>query len=408
MLNCLPLTAKKQHALNNFFTEYLRVLNETLKWLPEAKSSAQLHHLTYSNIRKTSFLHSAIVSEARKDVWARRKTIKNGFKRCFIRLDKSLFRFFETERGTPCFKITYSPRKNFVIPIRRDGGYKRFEEFLKDGWKVKSISLLKGRIAVSIEKQYPKPSNNKRYIIGVDVGSSTLCAVTVFDSHNGKVVKQLYFGRDVAIKQRRFEERRSKLQSYADRGSEKAKKYLKRLKNKQRNFVKTRSGQIAKEIINLAKSYNASIAIEKLSIRARKQYNKKANRKIRNIPFARFRDFLVSNCERFGIPLQFVDAYHTSQWCPHCGAVNKGHHPNNHALYKCEKCGMVVNSDRKASLAIAVKSLLERTSQGLANSCFVQISKRRVPVRGLVRPNVGGSSSAVQNISHPMESTLLS
>ncbi len=165
LLNCLPLTAKKEQILDSFFIEYLEVLNKTLKHLPEAKSSTELHHLTYSNIRKTSFLPSDIIQEARKDVWAKRKTVKSGFKGCSIRLNKRWFRLFETFRGTPCFKITYSPRKSFVIPVKLDKGYERFKEFLEDSWKIKCISLLNGgKIAVCIEKDFPEPSNKKMKI----------------------------------------------------------------------------------------------------------------------------------------------------------------------------------------------------------------------------------------------------
>ncbi len=147
LLNCLPLTSKKNNILDNLFAEYLRVLNLTLEHLPNANSSTELHHLTYSDIRKTSFLPSDVVEEARKDVWAKRKTIKHGFKRCSIRLNKRWFKFFETERGTPCFNITYSPYKNFVIPISVDGSYKRFEQYLKAGWSIKTISLLNGKLS---------------------------------------------------------------------------------------------------------------------------------------------------------------------------------------------------------------------------------------------------------------------
>jgi len=406
VLNTVELTPRKQRLLNGFFSEYLRVLNETLKHLSDAKSSTQLHHLTYSNIRETSFLPSDIVQEARKDVWAKRRTIKNEFKRCSIRLNKRWFKLVTSERGNPCFKITYSPHKTFTIPVKLDNQLKRFNSLLDEGWCFSNISLLgSSRIVVVLEKKFPEPENNRRFVVGVDVGSSTLAAVTVFDTKTSKVERQLYFGRNVAEKQRKYFERRKKLRSHADKGSGKAKKYLNKLGHKQRNFVKTRSGQVAKEIVNLAKSYDASIAIEKLSLRSRKhRFNKKANRKINKIPYARFREFLTSNCEQFGIPLQFVDAYHTSKWCPHCGAVNKGHHAGNYALYKCKKCGMVVNSDRKASLAIAVKSVLERTSQDLTKSCFAQISNTRVPVNGLVRPDADGSSFAVQHINRPMES----
>jgi len=406
VLNTMNLTPRKQEIFDSFFAEYLRVLDETLRHLPDVKSSTQLHHLTYPNIRKTSFLPSDIVQEARKDVWAKRRTVKDGFKRCSLRLNKRWFKLVSSERGNPCFKITYTPRKTFTVPVKLDNQLKRFDSFLDGGWSFSNISLLAdGRIAVVLEKEFPEPEDNRRFVIGVDAGSSTLAAVTVFDTETSKVAKQLYFGRDVAKRQRRCFERRSKLQSHADNGSGKARKHLKKLGHKQRDFVKTRSGQVAKEIVNLAKSYCASIAIEKLGVEGRRhKFNKKANKKINHIPYAKFREFLSSNCEQFGIPLQSVDAYHTSKWCPHCGAVNNGHHSSNYALYKCKRCGMVVNSDRKASLAVAVKSVLERTSQDLTEPCSVQISSTRVPVNGLIRPDAVGSSSAVQHIDHPMES----
>ncbi len=62
---------------------------------------------------------------------------------------------------------------------------------------------------------------------------------------------------------------------------------------------------------------------------------------------------------------------------------------SNYALYTCKACGITVNSDRKSSLAIAVKSLLERNvNQGLTKPDFFQISRRRPPVTviGLFRP----------------------
>lgn len=408
VLNCLPLTKKKEDTLDSLFSEYLRVLNLTLEQLPNAKSSNELHHRTYSNVRGTSFLLADIIQEARKDVWAKRKTVKSGFQRCSIRFNRRLFKFFETERGTPCFRITYAPHRRLVLPIRKDGGFERFKSFIEDGWAIKGISLLDGKIAVSIEKAYPEPNNAQGYVVGVDIGSATLATVTVLDTKTGKTVKQLYLGRDVAIGQRKYLERREKLQSHADRGSRKAKKYLKRMKRKQRNFVKTRSGQVAKEIVNIAKEYDASIAIENLRIGGRKhKFNKEANRKINWIPYAQFREFLISDCEEASIPLDIIDAYHTSKWCPHCGSVNRGHSSVNYALYVCERCGMVVNSDRKASKAIAIKSALERElSQGLTN-LFSQFSSAGVAVNQLFRPRDEVISGAVHHTQPRMESQRL-
>jgi len=418
VLNNLDLTSAKTSILNSFFSEYSQALNWHCLQIPIAVSSTDLHHLTYSNIRKISSLPSDIIQEARKDIWMSRKSfIKKGyngtfkFKSCFIRLNKRWFRLIKSKKGNPCFKITYSPRKSFVIPIRIDRQFQRFNSFIDNGWTFDNISLLKdGRVSVVLEKEFEKPEINQRYIVGVDIGSSTLACVSIFDAKSSKVVKQLYFGRDVAKRQRRYLERRTYLQSLADKGSHIAIQHLKRLKHKQSDFVKTRSGQITKEIINLAKQYDAYISIEKLKdLRGRKgQFNKKANRKINKIPYGKFKEFLKSNCEMFQIPLYEVDAYHTSKWCPRCGALNIGHQSGNYALYKCN-CGLVVNSDRKASLAVAIKSVLERSkTHSLTNLSSIQISKIRVPVNGLLRSDDVGMKVAVQHNYQHMESHLAS
>jgi len=418
VLNNLKLTNRKSNILDNFFSEYLKILDQHLLKIPESFSSIDLHKLTYLDIRKTSFLSSDIVQEARKDSWKMKRYIersgyngKFGFKSCSIRLNQRWFKFFETKRGTPCFSITYSPKKKFVIPTSKDRQFQRFESFLNDGWVFDNISLLvNGKISVVLEKEFPKPEINQRFVVGIDIGSSTLASVTVFDTQTSKVVKQLYFGRDVAKRQRKYEQRRNKLKSLADKGSHRAKQSLRKLKYKQFNFVKTRSGQISKEIVNLAKSYNAYISIEKLkNIRAKKgKINKNGRKKINIIPYGKFKEFLKSNSEMFQVPLYEVDAYHTSKWCSHCGEINNGHSSVNYALYKCRKCGQVVNSDRKASLVIAVKSVLERNiTHNLTNLGSIQISKTQVSVNALLRPNEVGLNQVVeQHLNQPMESHL--
>ena len=417
ILNILNLTFNKLAILNNFISEYFRALDTISLKLQLSDSSFDLHYLTYSDVREYSFLPSDIILEARKDVWNIKKFIDskgyNGsfkFSSCSIRLNKRWFRYVKTKRGNPCFRITYSPRKSFVIPIRTDRQFQRLSSFLNGGWYFDNISLLMdGRISVVLEKEFEKPEIHNKYAVGIDIGSSILASVAVFDIKSSKVVKQLYFGKDIAIKQRKYTERIAKLKSLASKGSHISRQHLRRLKHKQSNFVKTRSGQVAKEIVNLAKIYDAYISIEKLeNLRSRRgKFNKITNRKINKIPYGKFKEFLKSNCEMLQVPLYEVDAYHTSKWCPRCGALNNGHYSGNYSLYKC-KCGLIVNSDRKASLAIAVKSLLERTkAHSLTNLSSIQISKRRVPVNALMRSDDVGIKVAVQSDYQLKESRLI-
>ena len=147
-------------------------------------------------------------------------------------------------------------------------------------------------------------------------------------------------------------------------------------------------------MMNLALKLDAEISIENLKRFTAK--GKKFNRQVMRIPFYGFRKNLEQRCFDKGIKLNIVDSWHTSKFCTRCGAVGKGH-SSNYSLFRCGNCGQVVNSDRKSSLAIAAKSLLERSPNAHSD---IQISSRIVPVNGLTkRPDAIGNTIAVQLVS---------
>ena len=169
--------------------------------------------------------------------------------------------------------------------------------------------------------------------------------------------------------------------------------------------MKNRIGEVVRDITDLAIRYDADIAVENL-----KRFSprgRRFNKEVLRIPFSLFRENLENRCFDKNIKVTVVDAYHTSKWCSHCGAVAKSGHSPNYALFKCN-CGQTVNSDRKASLAIAVKSLLVRNKNEhtLNQSAFFQLTNRPVSVNGLMRSDEGLGFGAVHLEPTPMESHL--
>ena len=82
----------------------------------------------------------------------------------------------------------------------------------------------------------------------------------------------------------------------------------------------------------MALRYDADISIENL-----KRFNpkgKRFNREVMRIPFFTFKKNLEQRCFDKNIILNIVDAWHTSKFCNHCGAVGKGHDSRNYALFK--------------------------------------------------------------------------
>lgn len=251
----------------------------------------------------------------------------------------------------------------------------RFFDHLAHGWTCKTFGLTPSlEIVGYLSKEETQRAPDTRNILGIDINYKNF-AYTVL-TPPGRVLAQGYLGQQIWIRKRYFAQRRAILQSLC------ALKKLKGMRHKQRNYVKTNIGQLVRETILVAEKYDCdTISIERL--RRFQPKGRKFNKKVMTIPFSLFRQVLEGRCFDNGITIRRIDAYHTSKWCIRCGAVNAGHADGNYALYECKNCGLVMNSDRKASMAVAAKALLERSDFLHRNN--LQISGRRVPVSGLVR-----------------------
>jgi len=362
----------------------------------ESKRLMDLHKEMYSTCKRDTPFHSQVICDIERNVVRskgksiRAITVKfNVPRNCKTFSTKS--RFF--------VELGLYPRKRVAIPILANRNFQRYNDLIRSGWTCKTYGLTSnGQIVAFLSKE--STAESRHNVVGVDVNSKCFAATVL--SPNGKVLKQLYFGKDVWVKRIQMMKRRAKLQSLADKGSHRARRSIKRLKTREHNFVKNRVGEVVRDITNLAIKYDADIAIENL--KRFKPKGKRFNREVLRIPFFMFKKNLESRCFDKNIRLTVVDAYHTSKWCSHCGAVAKsGHSTNNYALFRC-KCGLTVNSDRKASMAIAVKSLLVRNKQTFKESLFFQNTSGPVPVNGLLRSNADGSSIAVHDFGRPMES----
>ena len=268
------------------------------------------------------------------------------------------------------------PRNRIAVPIKKNLNFIRFESLIKDGWTCKTFGLTPSlEICAYLSKE--KVTLRRHNVMGIDINNKNF-AYTVL-TPEGEILKQGYLGQHIWPAKVHFAQRRAMLQSLQ------ALKKLKRMRHRQRNFVYTNIGQMVREVILLATKYDADVSIEKLSRFQPK--GRSFNKKVLTIPLYIFRRILEARCFDNDITLSRVDPYHTSKWCTRCGAVAKnGHAGKNYSLFRCQECGLAVNSDRKASLAVAVKSLLERTHPN-AHPELVQLSSRRVPVNGLFRPS---------------------
>jgi len=307
----------------------------------------------------------------------------NGdLKRVPVRSDKTLFSFRRSKRNNPILSLRLK-RTRIGIPIKQDGAYQRLQDHMREGWKITSITMTADiRFHAVLKKDTPTPMPRTR-MIGVDFNASKV-AITILD--HKYILRQSYLGQDLANRQFQFEERRARLTRYRDtKIRDKAGLKLKDLAGSQRNFTRTRCWQIANDIVRMAQTYDADVAIERLRhIRKRKgEWSKEGNRKVNRMPYGFFRFALISVGDREGVRILEVNPRYTSQTCPRCGEASKKNWVG-YAYFRCRKCGYEADRDRVASLNIALRAASSIDHQE------GQIPERSVPHGGRVLRDEGG------------------
>ena len=405
-LNLLRLTKTKRSLLESTLKEYASCANHILDALRESKpsSSTELHHLTYEDCRRRFSLQAQLVEDCRRDVWANRGRVNRIF--TFLPLSYNVPRsggLRETKRGNPVFSVS-TINGRIGVPVKQDGTWKRLQEHLNQGYGFTHFKLLphRGWVAqVTLRKQFEmKAPHGGMNVLGVDVGVKRLAAVSVV-SPEGRILRQIYFGQDVGDRQRDICLKRSRLRSHADNGSRYARRKLRRLREDESNYTKTRGYQVAHQIVELAKKNDATIAIENLKGLRDARGNRKGNRKSKRLPYYKFQQALQSVAHQNGVETTKVKARNTSKTCSRCDEI--GH--RNGGYFRCPSCGYEANADRNASVNIAkrlLRSLPGRELQAdTPTTCTSQTPGRGAPVNVLVRRH-GLGAECQRHIDHPM------
>jgi len=392
LLQIDDITVKKARILREFSIKATSEFNRLWSERDFCLTFMDFHRKVYAKSKERTGFNADIIGDLKRRVWKSKGRVKGVTVNFYAPYDCKVF----STKSFDFVELRPYPRIRVAVPIKKNRNWQRYKSLLENGWTCKTYGLTSDLQIVAYLSKEDATAPMRPNVLGVDVNSKCF-AVTVL-SPEGKVLHQDYFGKDIWVKRKHIFERKSELQSYADKGSEYAKKAIRRLKRKEHNFVKNRIGEVVRDITDMALQYNVDIAIENLHRFSSK--GKRFNREVMRIPFFTFKKILEQRCFDKNIRLDIVDAWHTSKFCSHCGAVGNGHDSSNYALFRCKKCGVVVNSDRHASENVALKSLLER--KHITNHKIFQISNRRVPVNGLMRPDeVGLPNVAVRHTNQP-------
>jgi putative transposase len=185
-------------------------------------------------------------------------------------------------------------------------------------------------------------------IIGVDFGIVNLAV-----SSDGKI----FSGKKCTEIREHF----SKLKAiYQKVGYYSAKKHLRKISGRERRFKKYVNHCISKEIVQIAKDTNRSIALEDLSgIRERTTVRKADRDSKSKWAFLELRTFIEYKAKLFGVLVDIVDTAYTSRQCSVCQYISKKNRKTQET-FACLACGHTENADYNASKNIMFRAAVNQ------------------------------------------------
>ncbi len=281
-----------------------------------------------------------------------------NFKARRLMLDKSV-KFTDTNKVS--FTISKSLPKEYELDLPKKE--KRLN-WLKE--KIEIIKNQKPKYAYLLRRgddfylQYtlqtkPEIKTTHSGAVGIDRGISHI-AVYTFVSNDGKNERPLFLSSSEILRLKNLQKERDK--------------FLRRKHNKIRKKSNMRNIEdkiqlilhnYSKQIVDFAKEKNAFIVFEKLEKpkKSRSKMSKKEQYKLSLFTFKKLSDLVDYKAKREGIKVIYIEPAYTSKECSHCGEKVNTQRPfnGNYSLFKCNKCGIILNSDYNASINIAKKGL---------------------------------------------------
>ncbi len=275
-------------------------------------------------------------------------------------LDKDLFRLLEYRNGEFWVSLaTTHGRRKIRLHI---GNYQRH---LLAGQKPTSATLSYNsrrkkfyiNIVLSQPMPAPNPTGRKGKVVGIDLGIVNLASTSTGMKFSGKQAMHA---------RRSYRAKRSSLQ---EKGTQGAKRTLRRLSGREQRWMRDVNHVISRRIVDGLQAGDA-IVMEKLThIRERAKQRRTQRGIFHSWAFGQLQSFIEYKSWERGIAVEYVDPRYTSQDCSRCG-----HRSGRNAhRFSCSACGHRAHADlnschnlRRAVLTFAPPDGLSSTSPQVA------------------------------------------
>ncbi|MFH1544692.1 MAG: transposase [archaeon] len=386
-----PTKVKK--AFLELLTENETLLNYYVRVMAERKvvSRNALHQLTYSELRKSSPLPSALLQSSRDKAFEAFKSYLNRKKKGLkvsvpvfsdgvpVRLDARTFKVIKTDNKLEFFaSISTCSGRVFVPLLGQRHQYRYLRKLLNKELGMACVDLVKrGRdfffyVVVKKEVIIKEPDRNS-VPVGVDLGLNNISTSVIWKDKPLSV--RFFSGRQAIAVRKHFSKFRGQLMRLKKLWRVKKSKY------KEKHFMQDLNHKVSALIVRQALQVkDPVIVLEDLKhIRNRVKSSKKVNGLIHSWSFRQLQFFIEYKAAWNGVPVAYVSPRFSSQRCNKCGFTSKSNRIGS--VFKCKDCGYELNADLNAAINLA-KTFSSSYMFGEAGNVAMPLTvavKRKIP-----------------------------
>ena len=262
-----------------------------------------------------------------------------------------------------CNRVYFKDDRYIVLPVigkvkyKTDFSFQCGRNILK--FKNPRVSNIGNKWILTFGLEVDKQDYNLNdFSVGIDLGIKDL-AVVSYNNNKSKVYHNINKSKKVKYYKsklkrvqrnlsRKYEKRKSEnfynkeMSKNEIRELEKIRYLYRKLTNIRDNYIH----QVTAEIVNMLPK---RIVIEDLKVSDMLK-DKRLSEEIHEQCFYKFREYLTYKCEEKGIELVVADRYYpSSKTCSCCGNVKKVLKLNER-VYRCDKCGLIIDRDLNAAI----------------------------------------------------------
>lgn len=376
----------KLRVLNKYLEQFTNCASWWLKIIQKEKTTSRtkLHQRHYHQVRQIFHsLPSANVQCALDKAIETQRSHWNKKGKKSLPQFKSSFGCFRNDTfkiENNAIRLTIGSRKTIWLPLIVPD---KFKENLSLKFGRSEIKQVRDKWYLYLTVNYKISSSiDPENVLGVDIGVAKLATISTPD----KKINKFFRGEKTRYIKDHYYNLRKKLQSELKEGKN-VYKALRRISGKEKRWVKDINHKLSREIVNIAKTNRALIAIENLKgIRERIKATKRVRRMLNNWNFRQLISFIEYKAHLEGLQYVAVDPRDTSRRCSVCGHTEKANRKSQ-SRFKCSDCGIKLNADLNAARNIAQRALESLPSDYMLEGAG-----------GLTLPKVGSAYNLVSSI----------